>query len=405
MKHILIATLGQSPRTVTETAGELVRCGVPLAEILMIRTRGSHTVPEEVRTRLPGVPPEAWNEVVLPELDVATPEDARQMAGIIYRTIEAQKRRPDVGCVHLDLTGGRKTMSAYMLLAAQFLLDEHDRVYHAEADRNRFSGDTWFPETDGEVRLLDVPFMRLGGLTPLIHEFLEADGFDPATSVDRAVEQLQRHVILGLMARGVEHEVHADLNILLGHLRRLDRQPDMAFLTGVIRHRIESIEGVVRSLLAVVEPSARLNQERAELARLVQEAMEEAQERYDIVCQVTGAGGPVRVDPLLIRRVFRIVLQNAEKANSRAVTVTLDRQDSAVCAVLEDDGDGMTPEECEDVFRIVKRLRRSGERRGVGLIVARRILEGYGGTITLESAPGRGTRVQITLPLDAGEGA
>ena len=63
---------------------------------------------------------------------------------------------------------------------------------------------------------------------------------------------------------------------------------------------------------------------------------------------------------------------------------------------LIDTGPGMDPETLAKVFRAFYTTKQGGS--GLGLPTARKIVEAHGGTIDVESAPGRGTKVTIWLP-------
>ncbi len=73
-----------------------------------------------------------------------------------------------------------------------------------------------------------------------------------------------------------------------------------------------------------------------------------------------------------------------------------------VRVVVEDGGKGMTPEEVELALQRFRTTRRPGGGTGLGLPIARRIVEvDHGGQLAIESAPGRGTAVRLTLPVAA----
>jgi len=64
--------------------------------------------------------------------------------------------------------------------------------------------------------------------------------------------------------------------------------------------------------------------------------------------------------------------------------------------IIEDDGIGMTPETLARAFEPFYTTKAKGT--GLGLAICRRIVESHGGTISLESKPGRGTCVTVELP-------
>ena len=64
---------------------------------------------------------------------------------------------------------------------------------------------------------------------------------------------------------------------------------------------------------------------------------------------------------------------------------------------VHDSGPGMTPEQLEKAFTPFFTTKAKG--LGVGLALAKRIVERFGGRITIDSAPGRGTVVCVSMPI------
>ncbi len=113
----------------------------------------------------------------------------------------------------------------------------------------------------------------------------------------------------------------------------------------------------------------------------------------------------VRVDPVLFRRVIDNLLENAEKYSpdpSNAITLALLKRDDGVAFDVRDAGLGITPEDLPHVFTPFFRGDRSRFRGtggvGLGLTLAKRIVEAHGGTIGVQSAVGKGTTVRVTVP-------
>jgi signal transduction histidine kinase len=92
------------------------------------------------------------------------------------------------------------------------------------------------------------------------------------------------------------------------------------------------------------------------------------------------------------------LLLNAVQAIEGGGQLVVRTRPSGLGVVLEmiDTGPGMDAETLAKVFRAFYTTKQGGS--GLGLPTARKIVEAHGGTIDIESAPGRGTKVTIWLP-------
>jgi hypothetical protein len=96
----------------------------------------------------------------------------------------------------------------------------------------------------------------------------------------------------------------------------------------------------------------------------------------------------------------REAVRSAGRAPGEAVvTVGTHRASAAFVIEVTDTGVGIDPALVGQVFEPYFTTRRTGT--GLGLAIARNIVEGLGGTITLESRPGEGTTVRLTIPQEA----
>jgi signal transduction histidine kinase len=142
-----------------------------------------------------------------------------------------------------------------------------------------------------------------------------------------------------------------------------------------------------------------------DVASIVREvvSLERMGDQLDLEWRERGAEVPVlamaRADEL--KEVLLNVLENARLAQARTVTADVAIDDGRVNIAVRDDGQGIAPDVLPRIFEPHFSTRTSGS--GLGLAISRRLVEGWGGEITVESTLGRGTTVTVAL-LRAGHG-
>jgi signal transduction histidine kinase len=171
-------------------------------------------------------------------------------------------------------------------------------------------------------------------------------------------------------------------------------------------------------LLGDVLTAARLDQAggRGEVPLRLQqvqarEIVERAAERFrrshpgrELTVRVEGGLPRLVADPVMLRRVLDNLFDNAVKySESPAPVEVVARQDgSALLVSVRDQGIGVDPLDLPRLFTPFFRTDRSRARGtggvGLGLVLAKRIVEAHGGTITVESRPGLGTTVRFSIP-------
>jgi signal transduction histidine kinase len=174
--------------------------------------------------------------------------------------------------------------------------------------------------------------------------------------------------------------------------------------------RQETMIGGIRQFLQVGEhPLTPAETDADRLARRAASALETAWPGANI--RVRSPLPAVRGDPELLSIVFRNVMENGLKFNEspskRLEIGALPRQKGkGIVFFVRDDGIGIPERHRERIFSIFKRLHVQGRfgGAGVGLAVAKKILDRHQGRIWLESEPGRGTTFYFELPA-SGEGA
>jgi signal transduction histidine kinase len=102
-----------------------------------------------------------------------------------------------------------------------------------------------------------------------------------------------------------------------------------------------------------------------------------------------------------LRRLFANLLDNAQRYGSSA-QIALQRSGTEVVVTIDDDGPGIPALERSAVFEPFYRIEASRSREtggaGLGLAIARAIVEAHGGRISADAAPGGGARIVVVLP-------
>jgi signal transduction histidine kinase len=242
------------------------------------------------------------------------------------------------------------------------------------------------------------------------------------------VEQLEererlrdRLAAVGQMAAVIAHEVKnplAGIEVMAGLLRRkIPDAPDaQAMLTDII-NEAKMANAIVQEVLDFVRP-IRLQVEHTSVADAVEGAVQLADtkaRRGDVHVEVSLASGlpAIQADRHQLTQVFTNLLINAYEAmgGSGRVAITagrvrLDNGGDGLEAVLvqvADDGPGIESGVAEKVFDPFFTTKPQGS--GLGLAIVRKIVDAHDGRIDLQTVPGKGTTIQVTLPVggaDAG---
>jgi signal transduction histidine kinase len=221
-----------------------------------------------------------------------------------------------------------------------------------------------------------------------------------------------RLAFVGALAAGLAHEIRNPLNVLSMNLQMLEEDlgTKLSGDGGETRVFLAALQGEVRRLSNLVNnflSYARPHQPRFEskdlnglLRELCQFVRPEFESRGLTLRQdLSPYLPPVDLDEALIRQAVLNILINASQVLKPGGTATVETrvgaQGEAVIAI-SDDGPGIASADRERIFEVFYSSRGGGT--GLGLPIAARILEAHGGSIAVDSAPGRGARFLLTLP-------
>ncbi len=215
----------------------------------------------------------------------------------------------------------------------------------------------------------------------------------------------------------VSHELRTPLTIIRGEadvaLRKGERSGEE--YREVLRRTREAADHTTRivdDLLFVARQESgevRIQLQETDLLPLLQQAIEaghalgDGSKRLRFETAVTSARVPA--DPGRIGQVVHILLENALLYGGQDILVRLDPAPEGYAISVMDDGPGLSENELEHVFERFFRGSNAALRydsgSGLGLPVAKAIVEAHGGKIALDSRPGAGVQARFTLPQRA----
>src|SRR5437667_6454387 len=227
---------------------------------------------------------------------------------------------------------------------------------------------------------------------------------DDATALTRAA----RVLAWGEMARQVAHEIKNPLTptrLGIQHLQRVRGKGQSTNFEATLKEtserilaEIDRLDGIARAFSRFGAPSG-VEQLPLEPVDLVATAREVVQlyelgsaARFEVRAS-NGTPPPALARKDEVKEVLVNLLENARNADAKRVTVQVAASGRQL--VVSDDGRGIPADALPRVFEPTFSTTSSGA--GLGLAIARRLVESWGGAITLESDPGKGTRVTLTL--------
>jgi heavy metal sensor kinase len=210
------------------------------------------------------------------------------------------------------------------------------------------------------------------------------------------------------------HQLRTPLTAMRGQievaLRRDRAAEDYRQTLERVQGRTAQLQQIVEALLFLARADAEAaldEQERLDLAALLPELTRHWADHpraADLRVEGDGGGAQVRAQAVLLGQLLDNLIDNAFRYSEPGspVTVRLHHEPGAVLLTVADEGGGINADDLPHVFepfyRSPESRRRGRTGIGLGLAVVRRIATAFGGSVTAESEPGRGSRFTLRLP-------
>jgi signal transduction histidine kinase len=226
------------------------------------------------------------------------------------------------------------------------------------------------------------------------------------------VREAERRATVGELARQINHDIKnglIPLRNVMRHLAEVERD-DPAALPAVFGERQPTIASSIAYLETLATSYQRLspapNRRECDLNALVADAVRVAQghDYVEVGTELTPFLPPIVGDPIAIRRILENLIANGvDSLESKPGRITVstqvvDRENEppAVRLTIADTGRGMSPEEAGQIFNDFYTTKEGGT--GLGLSIVRRLVMDLQGTLAVDSAAGKGTRVMVDIP-------
>jgi two-component system OmpR family sensor kinase/two-component system sensor histidine kinase BaeS len=234
-----------------------------------------------------------------------------------------------------------------------------------------------------------------------------ARAFNAMTSRLEASEEQRRK-----MLADVSHELRTPLSVMQGSLEAIVdgvRPADEAHLAAILDETkvLSRLVEDLRTLSLAESGALALHREPTDLAALATETLASFGTQAEGAGITVGAAlepglPPVDADPVRAREILVNLIANALRYTPPSGRVSVDarRVQGVVEVRVRDTGMGISPDALDHIF---DRFYKSAESRGagLGLAIAKQLVEAHGGAISASSVVGKGTDIQFTLPIES----
>jgi len=239
-----------------------------------------------------------------------------------------------------------------------------------------------------------------------------------ADVLQQQIEDLKKMDIVRTdFVANVSHELKTPLTLIKGYIETLegraldDKEKSRKFIV-IIKENADRLENIINDLLSLSEMELSrdcLNKAQFDLKGLIDDialgfghSLEAKGITFNV--DVQGEDFTIEADSDRIEHVFVNLIDNAIKYTEGGGRIDISIREDAEGAtvIVEDNGIGIPPEHIDRVFERFYRVDKARSRQlggtGLGLGIAKHIVAAHNGKIRIESQPGKGTKLFVTLP-------
>lgn len=233
---------------------------------------------------------------------------------------------------------------------------------------------------------------------------------DMMTRIETSFEQQKQFV------EDASHELRTPVQIMEGHLKLLNRwgKDDPAVLDESLHASLTELERMKKLVQEMLDLSRaeQVSQTKELQISDINATVEQVCRNFEVMYEqftfhldekVKGLSALIQLNHL--EQILIIIMDNAVKysGDSKQIDVEITANNDKAVITVRDYGVGIFSEEIDKIFnrfyRVDKARSREKGGNGLGLAIAKQLVEGYLGTISAESEVDKGTSIHITLPM------
>ncbi|WP_203362140.1 PAS domain-containing sensor histidine kinase [Bacillus sp. REN10] len=243
-------------------------------------------------------------------------------------------------------------------------------------------------------------------LLHIVYLFIKYMMLKRQTGIERMQQESQKLELIGTLAASTAHEIRNPLTGIKGLVQLLNEKyndQEDEFYFSIINKEIARINQIVSELLILGKPTAQkvsivdIRDIVSDLNPLIYSEANLYSVDYKVTLPDQETWVKVNVDQL--KQVILNLTKNAFEAmnNGGELRLTILKKEDHCQLLITDDGPGIEKEKQDQLFKPFFTSKENGT--GLGLVVCKRIVDSFDGTIEIESEFGFGTTVSIALPL------